>query len=150
VKRIFLKDIIFIQDNNNFENLKSNDQRVNAYLKNHKIFNVTIQPVSLSYDYCHLQKLYFVKTSEYVNFPLLNLKQQELIQIENQNVLVQGVAGSGKTNVCTNKIIWTSSRNYSGKILYTTFSRGLLIDTKNKIEHFGAKASYDPEDVLMI
>jgi len=130
------KDIIFIQDNNNFENLKSNDQRVNAYLKNHKIFNVTIQPVSLSYDYCHLQKLYFVKTSEYVNFPLLNLKQQELIQIENQNVLVQGVAGSGKTNVCTNKIIWTSSRNYSGKILYTTFSRGLLIDTKNKIEHF--------------
>lgn len=130
------KDIIFIQDDNNFDNLKFNDQRVNEYLKNHKIFNVVLEPITTIYDYCHLQKLYFVKMAEYINFPLLNLKQQQLIQIENQNVLVQGVAGSGKTNVCTNKIIWTSSRNYSGKILYTTFSRGLLIDTKNKVELF--------------
>jgi hypothetical protein len=57
-------------------------------------------------------------------------------KIENKNLLVQGVAGSGKTNVCLSKIIFVACKNYTGKILYTTFSRGLLIDTRNKIEIF--------------
>ena len=67
---------------------------------------------------------------------MLNDKQRKLVEIEKENVLVQGVAGSGKTNVCISKLIYTACRNYSGKILYTSFSRGLIIDTKNKIEIF--------------
>ena len=48
--------------------------------------------------------------------------------------LFAGHYGSGKTNICIDKIIFTACRNYSGKTLYTTFSRGLLIDTKLKVE----------------
>lgn len=82
------------------------------------------------------KKLYSVFNSDQVNFPLLNKEQLKLIEIENNNVLVQGVAGSGKTNVCIDKIIYTACRGYSGKTLYTTFSRGLLVDTIQKINVF--------------
>ena len=130
------KDIVFFLDNNNFENLKSNDQRVVSYLKGHKIFTVSVKPVTMTVEESDFQKLYILSNAEYVNFPMLSEKQSKLVEIENENVLVQGVAGSGKTNVCLSKIIWVACRNYTGRILYTTFSRGLLIDTKNKVEFF--------------
>lgn len=135
-KNIGTEDIIFFADENNFENLKMNDQRVNVYLREHKIFNVVVKPIVADFDDSDFKKLYLLSNAEYVNFPMLNEKQQKLVEIQNENVLVQGVAGSGKTNVCLSKIIWVACRNYTGKILYTTFSRGLLIDTKNKVELF--------------
>ncbi|MCH5156186.1 MAG: hypothetical protein J1F69_06210, partial [Clostridiales bacterium] len=48
----------------------------------------------------------------------------------------QGVAGSGKTNVCVEKIVYSACRSYRGKVLYTTFSRGLLSETRNRVELF--------------
>ena len=129
-------DIVFLEMLEGNENAKMNDQRVNTYLAGHKIFNVTIRPISYDTLESDLKKLYFLSNTEYVNFPMLNDKQKALVEIQNENVLVQGVAGSGKTNVCLSKIIWVACRNYTGKILYTTFSRGLLIDTKNKVEVF--------------
>ena len=129
-------DIIFYSLENEFENLKMNDQRINLYLREHRIFTVVVKPVFADYEKSDFKKLYLLSNAEYVNFPMLNKKQQKLVEIQNENVLVQGVAGSGKTNVCLSKIIWVACRNYTGKILYTTFSRGLLIDTKNKIEIF--------------
>lgn len=119
-----------------FENLRTNDQRVFYFLRNSKIFAVSVSPAKYEFSLEDLNKLYLISSSEYVNFPLLNEKQSSLIEIEKENVLLQGVAGSGKTNICYGKIIWTACRNYSGKILYTTFSRGLLIDTKNKLEFY--------------
>lgn len=130
------KDIIFYKNTGNFEEIKSNDQRLVQYLKTHKIFNCLVKPVYETTDESEFKKLYLVMDSEFINIPMLNPKQQSMVEIENKNLLVQGVAGSGKTNVCLSKIIWTACKNYSGKILYTTFSRGLLIDTKNKIELF--------------
>ena len=130
------KDIVFYKLNGKFENLKNNDQRLVAYLKNHKIFNVIVKPIFETTQESDFKKLYYISDSEFINIPMLNEKQQSLVEIENKNVLVQGVAGSGKTNVCLSKIIWTACRSYTGKILYTTFSRGLLIDTKSKIELF--------------
>ena len=129
-------DIVFLEMLEGNENAKMNDQRVNTYLAGHKIFNVTIRPIGYDTLESDLKKLYFLSNTEYVNFPMLNDKQKALVEIQNENVLVQGVAGSGKTNVCLSKIIWVACRNYTGKILYTTFSRGLLIDTKNKVEVF--------------
>ena len=129
-------DIVFLEMLEGKENAKMNDQRVNTYLAGHKIFNVTIRPINYDTPESDLKKLYFLSNTEYVNFPMLNDKQKALVEIQNENVLVQGVAGSGKTNVCLSKIIWVACRNYTGKILYTTFSRGLLIDTKNKVEVF--------------
>ena len=129
-------DIIFFSDESGFENLKTNDQRINSYIKASKIFKIILKDwVTIAND-AEFNKLYFISNAEYVNLPMLSFKQQELVEIEKENVLVQGVAGSGKTNICISKIIFASCRNYTGRILYTTFSRGLLVDTKNKIELF--------------
>lgn len=130
------KDIIFYKNTGKFNDLKTNDQRLVQYLRTHKIFNVTVKPVFETTQESDFKKLYLVMDSEFINIPMLNEKQQHFVEVENKNLLIQGVAGSGKTNVCLSKIIWTACKNYTGKILYTTFSRGLLIDTKNKIDLF--------------
>lgn len=129
-------DIVFFSDESGFKDLKSNDQRVNQYVRASKIFKVVLKDWVTDASEFDFNKVYFVSNAEYVNLPMLNFKQQELVEIENKNLLVQGVAGSGKTNICISKIIYVACRNYTGKILYTTFSRGLLVDTKNKIELF--------------
>ena len=130
------KDIIFYKSTGNFDEIKNNDQRLVRYLKTHKIFNVLVKPIFESGDESEFKKIYLVLDSEFINIPMLNKTQQKFVEVENKNLLIQGVAGSGKTNVCLSKIIWTACKNYTGRILYTTFSRGLLIDTKNKIELF--------------
>ncbi len=129
-------DIVFFSDESGFEDLKSNDQRINSYVRAAKIFKITVKDWVTDASELDFNKVYFISNAEYVNLPMLSFKQQELVEIENQNVLVQGVAGSGKTNICISKIIFVACRNYTGRVLYTTFSRGLLIDTKNKIELF--------------
>ena len=129
-------DIVFFSDESGFEDLKSNDQRINSYMRAAKIFKITVKDWVTDASELDFNKVYFISNAEYVNLPMLSFKQQELVEIENQNVLVQGVAGSGKTNICISKIIFVACRNYTGRVLYTTFSRGLLIDTKNKIELF--------------
>ena len=75
-------DIIFFADENNFENLKMNDQRVNVYLKDHKIFNVVLKPIYADFDESDFKKLYLLSNAEYVNFPMLNEKQQKLVEIQ--------------------------------------------------------------------
>ena len=136
MSNILERDIIFVGFDNQDEKLRSNDQRVNAFLKLNKIFNITVKPTNFEIAEAELKKLYYVSNSDFVNFPMLSEKQQKLVEIENQNVLVQGVAGSGKTNICISKIIFTACRGYTGRILYTTYSRGLLIDTKNRVDIF--------------
>ena len=130
------KDIIFYKATGDFDEIKSNDQRLIKYLKTHRIFNVLVKPIFETTDESEFKKIYLVLDSEFINIPMLNKTQQKYVEVENKNLLIQGVAGSGKTNVCLSKIIWTACKNYTGRILYTTFSRGLLIDTKNKIELF--------------
>jgi len=83
-----------------------------------------------------LKKLYRLTDSNFVHFPLLDSVQESIITTENENMLVQGVAGSGKTNLCIDKIVYSASRGYAGRILYSTFSRGLLADTRLKVNEF--------------
>lgn len=134
-KNVVIKDIVFEKVLSEFENVKMNDQRVNIYLKSNKIFSCLLKSGFDDED-VSLDKLYYVSGSDYVNFPMLSEKQQKLVSIENENVLVQGVAGSGKTNICISKIIFAACKGYAGKVLYSTFSRGLILDTKNKLEVF--------------
>ena len=47
----------------------------------------------------NLNKLYVLANSDSVNFPLLNANQNKIVKMEDNNILVQGVAGSGKTNL---------------------------------------------------
>ena len=51
---------------------------------------------------------------------------------------MQGVAGSGKTNLCIDKIVFAAARGYVGKVLYSTYSRGLLVDTQRRVNAFAA------------
>lgn len=89
--------------------------------------------------FCDLTRVYKLTFNDSVNFPLLSQKQRQIVQTEDKNIVVQGVAGSGKTNVCIDKIVFSAFRGYVGKLLYTTFSRGLLIDTQSRVNAFSAE-----------
>lgn len=134
--KIGAQDIIFFKYFDSGNVTRRNDQRFVTYLQSHLNFHVIIQAEKDLSPPSEFRKLYNLSNSEGVNFPLLNEEQHKIVTLEDQNVLVQGVAGSGKTNICINKIIFTACRAYAGKILYTTFSRGLLIDTKQKTQTF--------------
>ena len=84
----------------------------------------------------NFEKIYGVYDADFMNFPQLNKIQQDIVTTENRNIIVQGVAGSGKTNICVSKIIYCACKEYSGKVLYTTYSKSLLNETKDKIEIF--------------
>ena len=85
-----------------------------------------------------LQKLYILSNADKVNFPLLNEEQERIVTQENSNIVVQGVAGSGKTNICIDRVVYAASRRYRGKIIYSTYSHALLEDTKNKVAIFNS------------
>jgi len=74
--------------------------------------------------------------SDGINLPLLNDEQRAIVYAEGKNLLVQGIAGSGKTNVCIDKIIFAATSSYRGRTLYSTFSRGLLLDVRQKVEEY--------------
>ena len=113
------------------------DRRLSEYLSAHGEIGLILRPTDDCVTDDDLTRLYLVSGSDgIVNFPYLNDTQRKIVQTEDANMLVQGVAGSGKTNVCVEKIVYCACRNYRGEVLYTTFSRGLLTETKSKVELF--------------
>ena len=135
-------DIVFYAMEDNAEVKRKNDSKLLDYLENHEAIEFAVEisesSIALSSNILDqdFQKLYVLFNSDQVNFPLLNRNQLDIVETEDNNVLVQGVAGSGKTNICIDKIIYTAGKGYFGKVLYTTFSRGLLIDTISKVQIF--------------
>ncbi len=130
------KDIIFFRHQTKNEQKRRNDQSLINYLNDNTILQIQLEKAKDLTPKSQFHKLYCLSHAEYINFPLLSKEQYKIVTTENQNMLVQGVAGSGKTNICINKIVFTACRAYAGKVLYTTFSRGLLIDTKQKIQTY--------------
>ena len=130
----FNKQIIFYRYEGDDNIKRVNDQSLIAhFLKDKAVVSVeNVSDIIFEKDFLKLYKL----SNNTVNFPLLSREQKDLVTIEDQNVLVQGVAGSGKTNICIDKIVYAACRGYTGKVLYTTFSRGLLVDTKEKVDVF--------------
>ncbi len=110
--------------------------KVDEYVRAKAELIVTIMPNRKTIDTYDFNKLYALSMVSGVNLPKLSREQREIVETVDKNVLVQGVAGSGKTNICIDKIIYTACKNYTGKTLYTTFSRGLLTDTKLKVDSF--------------
>ena len=110
--------------------------KVDEYVKSKSELIVTIMSGRKTIDTFDFNKLYALSMVSGVNLPKLSSEQREIVETVDKNVLVQGVAGSGKTNICIDKIIYTACKNYTGKTLYTTFSRGLLADTKLKVDSF--------------
>ena len=132
-------DIIFYDfSGDGSTDLRLNDRRLETYLKDRAGFAASIvpartRPVSAAFD-----KLYRISGAERVDFPMLNAEQKEIVEAEDGNILVQGVAGSGKTNLCIDKIVFAAARGYAGKVLYSTYSRGLLTDTQRRVNAFAA------------
>lgn len=135
-------DIVFF----NFSSSNSQaNERVDEYVKHNHSIGVIIKKDKTLVKEQDFNKLYLISNVSGVNLPRLNEIQKEIVETVDKNILVQGVAGSGKTNVCIDKIIFTACKNYSGKVLYTTFSRGLLVDTKLKVEQY----KKDLEQILL-
>ncbi len=133
-KNLKAKDIVFFHYSDNYKDSRESSKNIAELLnKNHCEFVITSVKADKSQDFF---KIYRLSNYEQVNFPLLNESQKKLVEIEDENVLVQGVAGSGKTNICIDKIVFCACREYAGKVLYTTFSRGLVNETKSKVEIF--------------
>lgn len=118
------------------KDLRLNDRRLEAYLKDRKNFSATVFTASTRPEDNAFDKLYRVSGAERVDFPMLNPEQRAVVEAEDGNILVQGVAGSGKTNLCIDKIVFAASRGYLGKVLYSTYSRGLLADTQLRVNAF--------------
>ena len=112
------------------------DRRLAEYLLSHPNAKITLREASETAPAEEFAKIYLVSGGGTMNFPLLNETQRKIVETENSNMLVQGVAGSGKTNVCVEKIVYCACRNYRGRVLYTTFSRALLAETQNRVSQF--------------
>lgn len=129
-------DVVFYKFISSNPNEGGVDRRLAEYLLNNPHAKITLREASEAAAEEEFAKIYLVSSNGSMNFPLLNETQRKIVETENSNMLVQGVAGSGKTNVCVEKIVYCACRNYRGKVLYTTFSRALLADTQNRVEQF--------------
>ncbi|MDR0856450.1 MAG: hypothetical protein LBM78_03475, partial [Clostridiales bacterium] len=114
--------------------VRRGDGRLYALLRTEH-FRLELKPAALPPKPGDFSKLYRLSHADYVNFPLLSAEQLAIVEKQDEHVLVQGVAGSGKTNVCIDKIVYAACEGYAGRVLYSTFSRGLLLDTRGKVAH---------------
>ena len=129
-------DIVFFDYITTEKDIRQNDQRINDYVSLHSSIQVVLKTEKKLVKPQDFSKLYLISNISGINLPRLSPEQKEIVETIDKNILVQGVAGSGKTNICIDKIIFSACKNYGGKVLYTTFSRGLLVDTKIKVEYF--------------
>ena len=135
-KDIQKKDVIFYKYVDNDAIKTRNDSGLLNYMKGKLQIDFTLTTVKIADSEDNFEKLYRLTEEDNFKFPLLNAEQQEIVELEDKNVVVQGVAGSGKTNICIAKIVHSATRGYKGRLLYTTYSRGLLVDTNEKVNAF--------------
>ena len=126
-------DPVFFAYRSDDNKIRINDRRLSVYMSVHPEFEIALSESGLKPSEADFTKLYRVAEADGVNYPKLNPRQRAAVEAEDSSVLIQGVAGSGKTNLCIDKILFTASRNYAGKTLYTTYSRGLLTDTAKRV-----------------
>ncbi|MCL2062146.1 MAG: UvrD-helicase domain-containing protein [Firmicutes bacterium] len=117
--------------------IRRGDKRLTSFLRTDE-FTVKLIPESAPPPQTDLLKLYRLSETDFTGFPRLDETQAKIVTTQDQNMLVQGVAGSGKTNLCIDKILYSASQNYAGRVLYSTFSRGLLSDTKQRVSALNA------------
>ena len=135
--RLSDSDIVFYKFISAREDEGGIDRRLRDYLLKSDKISLTLRDTEDFVSKEDMTRLYLVSSSDgIINFPYLNSTQREIVETEDSNMLVQGIAGSGKTNVCVEKIVYCACRNYRGAVLYTTFSRGLLTETRNRVELF--------------
>lgn len=127
------KDIVFYKFLSREKSERTNDRQIINFLDKDKTFSFTVLPVKDDVKSEEFDKIYLLTNDDKVFFPLLDPEQKRILETEDNNVLVQGVAGSGKTNLCIEKVIYCACRGYRGRVLYTTYSRGLLLETRRRV-----------------
>ena len=130
------RDLVFVGYDSPLVSYVSEDSRFVAFLAANPTFEVRLSAQRADYPADDWAKLYRLSLCDGLYFPCLDKVQRDLVACEDKHVLVQGVAGSGKTNVCIDKILFCAVRAYGGKVMYTTYSRGLLMDTKMRVQQW--------------
>lgn len=155
-RRLSDGDIVFYKFQSENAEESGMDRRLSEYISSNAKFTLLLQGTDEVISDEDLTRLYLVSGSDgIVNFPYLNETQRAIVETEDANMLVQGIAGSGKTNVCVEKIVYCACRNYRGAVLYTTFSRGLLSETRSRVELFsrnieGFISAYESGSVIFL
>ena len=155
-KRLSDGDIVFYKFLSANPNEGGTDRRLSEYLYSTSKLTLILRDTDEAVRDEDLTRLYLVSGSDgIVNFPYLNDTQRKIVESEDSNMLVQGIAGSGKTNVCVEKIVYCACRSYRGAVLYTTFSRGLLSETRSRVELFsknidGFISAYESGNVIFL
>lgn len=126
-------DLLFYKFLSRDRSDRANDRQIVKYLTEKENFDFTVKEVSDEVGEEVFSKLYLLSGDDKSQFPRLTPYQKSILETEDKNVLVQGVAGSGKTNLCIEKIVYCACRGYRGRLLYTTFSRGLLVESMKKV-----------------
>ena len=99
--RLNLNDIVFYRFISALSDEGGVDRRLQEYLSAHPTLTLILKSADEGISQDDLTRLYIVSTADgIVNFPYLNDTQREIVETEDANMLVQGIAGSGKTNVC--------------------------------------------------
>lgn len=99
----------------------SQDDAIETSISQDNINNASITRI---YDYKNINYL----------LPIFSEQQIKIINDARQYVLVQGIAGSGKTNLCIQKCLVEALKQTNNKVLYSTFSSDLLEDTKTFVK----------------
>ncbi len=89
--------------------------------------------VNIGNDKTEEDKIYVYNTNEEYLLPILDKEQEKILKCNEKYVLVNGIAGSGKTNLCVQKVLLEAISNR--KVVYSTFSNNLLRSTQECIEH---------------
>ena len=91
-------------------NPKLQDIRVDEYVRLTPSIKIIIKKEPHTAYSKDFSKLYLISNVSGVNLPRLDTTQKEIVETIDKNILVQGVAGSGKTNICIDKIIFTACK----------------------------------------
>ena len=77
----------------------TNDLRIDEFVKANPTIKVIIKKSVANSSPYDFNKLYLISNISAVNLPKLSKEQKEIVETIDKNILVQGVAGSGKTNI---------------------------------------------------
>ncbi|MDE6372248.1 MAG: AAA family ATPase, partial [Clostridia bacterium] len=155
-KRLSDGDIVFYKFLSANSAEGGTDRRLSEYISMRAKISLVLSKTEEAITQEDMTRLYLVSGADgIVNFPFLNSTQRKIVETEDANMLVQGIAGSGKTNVCVEKIVYCACRNYRGAVLYTTFSRGLLSETQERVQLFsrnidGFISAYESGKVIFL
>jgi hypothetical protein len=106
-------------------NLNKNDVVLCRYVDDHDEISKVANSININ-------KIYYFNQNEDYLIPVLDKNQETILQESGQYIFVNGIAGSGKTNLCIQKILTEASNGK--KVVYSTFSQGLLQSTKDVID----------------